>query len=81
MQDAMGEMSKKAGGHKTSTVKLNNVLMQMRKNCCHPGMTCIHCTDGAGYSMLSRPMTCGLPLDKAGCAQAPDMWSCSFCGQ
>lgn len=38
LHDAMGEMSKKAGGHKTSTVKLNNVLMQMRKNCCHPDL-------------------------------------------
>ena len=35
-QEAMEAMAKQQGGRKAS-VKLNNVLMQMRKNCNHPG--------------------------------------------
>ena len=37
MQDAMSEVNKNAGGAKRSVAKLNNVLMQMRKNANHPG--------------------------------------------
>ena len=33
----MSEVAKDAGGAKKSVAKLNNVLMQMRKNANHPG--------------------------------------------
>ncbi|KAK9806599.1 hypothetical protein WJX73_007101 [Symbiochloris irregularis] len=45
LHEAMEEMAKKQGGGK-ATVKLNNVLMQMRKNCNHPDLI-TSATDGS----------------------------------
>ena len=38
LQETMAKMAKQAGSSSASVAKLNNVLMQMRKNCNHPDL-------------------------------------------
>lgn len=38
LQEAMKQQQKQEGGRKMPTAKLNNMVMQMRKNCNHPDL-------------------------------------------
>ena len=38
VQEAMARKQKEEGGRQPSTTKLNNMIMQMRKNCNHPDL-------------------------------------------